>query len=55
MAIKECRECKKEVSSEARVCPHCGCKKPVFWIRDYVSGFAGLGVVAFIVFSVFGG
>lgn len=29
MTIVSCRECKKEVSSEAKVCPHCGAKKPV--------------------------
>jgi len=29
MALKRCRECRKLVSSEAEVCPHCGIKTPV--------------------------
>lgn len=29
MAIRSCRECKKEVSDEAATCPHCGIAKPV--------------------------
>lgn len=28
MALKECRECKKEVSSGATKCPHCGATSP---------------------------
>ena len=28
MALKACRECGKEVSTEARTCPHCGVKDP---------------------------
>ena len=24
MALKNCKECGQEVSSEAKVCPHCG-------------------------------
>ena len=26
MALIKCSECKKEISSSAKVCPHCGCK-----------------------------
>lgn len=29
MALKKCRECGGQVSSEAAICPHCGVKKPV--------------------------
>lgn len=28
MAIIKCKECKNPVSSEAKLCPHCGIKKP---------------------------
>ena len=28
MALRACRECKKEVSTEAKTCPHCGAKDP---------------------------
>ena len=32
MAIVKCKECDKEVSSEAEVCPHCGIRvKPRWW------------------------
>ena len=27
MALRPCKECKKEISSEAKVCPHCGKKQ----------------------------
>lgn len=29
MALTPCRECKKDVSTEAAACPHCGVKRPV--------------------------
>ena len=28
MALKQCPECKQELSETAKVCPHCGFKKP---------------------------
>lgn len=28
MALKNCNECSKPVSTSADVCPHCGCKHP---------------------------
>lgn len=32
MAMKTCPECKNEISSNAKVCPHCGRKKKnIFW------------------------
>lgn len=29
MALTACRECQREVSSEAPTCPHCGARAPV--------------------------
>jgi DNA-directed RNA polymerase subunit RPC12/RpoP len=29
MALKACRECGKDVSTEAKQCPHCGVSKPI--------------------------
>lgn len=29
MSLVRCRECTKEISTEADACPHCGCRKPV--------------------------
>ena len=28
MALKPCGECKTAISSRAKVCPHCGLKRP---------------------------
>lgn len=28
MALKKCKECGNEISSDAKVCPHCGKKQP---------------------------
>jgi hypothetical protein len=28
MALINCRECQQKVSSEAELCPHCGCPTP---------------------------
>jgi len=35
MTLRVCRECDKEVSTEAKVCPHCGISRPgtKFWER----------------------
>lgn len=44
MSLKPCRECGKEISSQARICPHCGAKVPR---RTGVVGWIvaiGLGV-----------
>ena len=59
MALSECKECKGTVSSEARVCPHCGVKKPAGpsalvrkfgrFIRKLALIAVGLLVVLFIL------
>lgn len=49
MAIKSCRECGQKVSSEAKVCPGCGVKKP------YQSPVRGLIFIGIIVIAVFKG
>lgn len=50
MALKPCRECKKEVASDATTCPHCGCKGPVANVEIIFKGlvaFIVLGVIAY--------
>lgn len=47
MAMKSCRECGQQVSSEAKVCPGCGVKKP------YKSPVRGLIFLFIIGFSIF--
>jgi hypothetical protein len=50
MSLKPCRECKKEISTEATVCPNCGCKKPV--ARGLgLRGVIGLVAVAGIAYT----
>lgn len=51
MALGKCRECSKEVSSEAKACPHCGVAKP---IRKKVGvlGWMGVAMVGFVVFRI---
>lgn len=43
MAIKPCRECGKEVSTEAQSCPHCGCAQPV---KKSISALGWVAVIA---------
>lgn len=46
MAMVKCKECKKDVSSKAKVCPHCGVKDPA------VTTMAMIGAVVFLVVLV---
>ncbi len=48
MALKQCKECKKEVSSSANKCPHCGVSHPTTTASDVLKG---LGVLLVIVIS----
>ena len=65
MSLVNCYECKKEVSATAKVCPHCGVKKPAVSPEDKkaeqkkankgcLSVFAVVLLISFIV-SLFGG
>jgi len=52
MALKACKECRKEISSDANPCPHCGKKNPhgMSALMKYGGGFLavmfGLPVMA---------
>ena len=52
MALKPCRECGEQVSTEAKTCPHCGVKRPVkqtsvfAWI---ILAVIGLGFVSAVL------
>lgn len=50
MALITCKECKKEVSKSAKVCPHCGVSKPAATKGDTVKGFFGLVIIIFGAF-----
>ena len=38
MALTKCKECKKEVSTSAKTCPHCGVKDPGHGAKQKLSG-----------------
>jgi hypothetical protein len=44
MSLRPCRECKKEVSDKAKVCPHCGIK----WPGQKVLGRGGIFIILII-------
>lgn len=52
MAIKQCRECGSEVSSEAKVCPKCGISKPIkktSLIVKILLGIFGISILGNII------
>jgi hypothetical protein len=52
MALVECRECKKDVSTEASKCPHCGVYNPSnsssIHAEDTLVGLLILGAIFFV-------
>jgi Tfp pilus assembly protein PilF len=48
MALTACKECKKEVSIEAKTCPYCGIDSPV--IIDNINRRVGVVVLALLIF-----
>lgn len=54
MALKPCRECKVEISTSAKVCPHCGRKDPHIGPGSYVLGTVALLVIIVIVGAAIG-
>ncbi len=56
MALTNCKECKKEVSTSAKVCPHCGVKDPGVTLALKVGSTIFFIVVIWIIVAVmFGG
>lgn len=51
MSLEKCRECKKEISSEVKVCPNCGVKNPFKKKRTW-KFYALLIFIVFIVVSI---
>jgi hypothetical protein len=47
MALTKCEECKKEVSTKAKACPHCGAP-----IKEKMGWFSYLSVGVFLVFFI---
>jgi hypothetical protein len=49
MALGNCKECKKEVSTKADRCPHCGIKNPTTKAKDVLVGLLALVFIGFVV------
>lgn len=47
MAMTKCKECKKEVSTTAKKCPHCGTSNPGVTAKEMAIGTAFVVVVLF--------
>lgn len=53
MSMVNCRECGKEVSSEAKSCPHCGIKKPApKKPTSTLTKVVAAGVVGWMAFAI---
>lgn len=51
MALVTCRECKKEVSETARICPHCGIKKPYIRKRTRTQSYLLIVLLFFVTYA----
>jgi hypothetical protein len=49
MALKQCRECGKEVSTRAKTCPHCGNRHPTSSMSKGAK--IGVGLLGFIALA----
>lgn len=49
MALKKCRECGKEVSSQAQACPGCGIKSPS---QAHIGCIPSLIVIVFVLWGI---
>jgi hypothetical protein len=49
MSLVGCRECKQNVSTQASICPHCGCPTPDPFKHGWQVFTGILGFVLFII------
>jgi hypothetical protein len=54
MALKACKECKKEVSSSAKTCPHCGVSNPAVSSADTIKGLIAVALIGWAIYAYFG-
>lgn len=55
MALTKCKECGKEVSTDAKTCPHCGkeIKKTSIWTKKFSScGCLAVILLIIIVYAI---
>jgi hypothetical protein len=53
MAMTKCKECKKDVSSDAKSCPHCGVSNPAMGVKEFFIGLVTLAAIVYGVYSYF--
>jgi hypothetical protein len=53
MALKPCKEYKKEVSTGAKTCPYCGVKNPTISTKDVVIGAVVSIILCLVLIQVF--
>ncbi|CAI1018028.1 DUF2511 domain-containing protein [Serratia quinivorans] len=55
MSLKNCKECKKEVSTTAKTCPHCGAKNPGQGkVAETILGLFGFAIIGIVLYFIFG-
>src|SRR5438067_556704 len=54
MALKPCKECGKEISTSAKLCPNCGRKYPTGGLTIPAKIFVGI-IVLVVIGKLFGG
>src|SRR5688572_31738471 len=52
MALRPCRECGFQISTEAKTCPHCGTPAPAATRTPISAGMGCLIIVGFLVLMV---
>lgn len=52
MAIVNCKECNKEVSDKAQLCPHCGVDRPSGKFSDIEKVICGI-IIALMLYTAF--
>ena len=55
MALKKCKECGTEISSEAKACPKCGSPSTATAIQSLGCALTIIGIVIILVFLAISG
>lgn len=51
MAMTTCKECKKEVSTSARSCPHCGTPNPAVGWKESALSVAAILIIGWFIYN----
>jgi hypothetical protein len=56
MTIRACRECNKDISTEARICPSCGVPDPIYKSPEFIESKKNLNETfgMFIIANIIG-